>query len=365
MINLYDFETLKDKPAVPEKGKRILKTLKLDFPNQIDGEKYIDYKDFEGYFSDQFKEKFQSPKVTKFFNLEDQDIKYDPLEVDLPCIDIEKDILDDFTVVIIGRRRSGKTFLARWLMYHLRHRFPAGIVITGTRLNKFWQNYVPDEFIYDVEDINMALNSAYARQKLLKEHPELEIDNRFFIILDDVMSDKYKIRFSTALSRAFTDGRHYGIFTLIICQDPFGIGPDLRENADLVFAFRQNQQSRKEAIANNYMDHITYKKARPDFLWKWTKRIDADTGEIIELQTDGNGDELNEMEELGIPRALVINQARVTENFCQVFKFAIAKEIPDFILGNEYFWKAQITGSWANTKKKRYRKEHGSEDEVD
>lgn len=360
---MYDFLSIADKPAKPEKDKRILKTDKLDFPNQIDGEKYIAFKDWDDYYSDQFKEKFQKPVKTPYRNLADQDIGYDPLEVDIPCLDIEKDILDDFTVVIIGRRRSGKTFLARWLMYHLKHRFPAGIVITGTKLNRFWQNYVPDEFIFDVNQISEALDSVYERQRILREHPELEVDSRFFIILDDVMSDKYKIRFSVPLSRAFTDGRHYGIFTLIICQDPFGIGPDLRENADLVIAFRQNQQSRKEAIANNFMDSITLKKSRPDFLWKWTKRVDENGNPISPEDYPEN--KQVEIEEKGIPRALVINQAKVTEDFGQVFKFAVACEVPDFILGNEYFWRAQKTGDWAkaqhesremNEKKKRKKK---------
>jgi hypothetical protein len=349
LINLNDFLSLEAQPANPEKNKKILKTDKLEFPNQIEGEKYIAFKDFEGYHSNQFKEKFQKPLRVDYLNLANQDIIYNPLEVDIPCLDIEKDILDDFTVLIIGRRRSGKSFLARWLFYHLKHRFPAGIVITGTKLNRFWQQYVPDEFVFDVEEMNEALESAYRRQKILKEHPELGIDNRFFIILDDVMSDKYKIRFSKELSRAFTDGRHYNVFTVVICQDPFGVGPDLRENADLIFAFRQNQQSRKEAIANNFMDSITLKKVRPDFLWKWTKKIDEKTGQPINIE-DYPDESQQEMEEKGIPRALVINQAKVTENFGEVFKFAVACEVPDFILGNEFFWKAQKTGDWSRTK---------------
>ena len=346
LINLYDFLSIQDQPPKPEKGKRILKTdtLPEEFPNEIMGEKYIDYKDFEGYFSNQLKEDFQKPKKVPFLNINEQHETYEPLDVNLACLDIEKDILDDFTIVIIGRRRSGKSFMARWIMYHLKHRFRAGIVITGTKLNKFWQNYVPSEFVVDIEEIAGALESVYERQRIIKEHPEYGIDPRFFIILDDVMADKYKVRFSKQLSRAFTDGRHYGVFTLITCQDPFGIGPDLRENADLVIAFRQNQQSRKEAIGDNFMDSIYAKKLRPYFLWDHTKRIDPSTGKIL----DQNNATEKEIEK-GIPQALVINQAKNTEDFCQVFKKATANEVPDFILGDADFWRAQKTGSWSKT----------------
>lgn len=126
--------------------------------------------------------------------------------------------------------------MARWLMYHLRHRFPAGIVITGTKLNDFWAEVVPQEFIHDVEDIDAVLDRVYARQAFIIQNAHLGIDPRFFVILDDVLKEKYKVRFSKALSRAFTgihffqisvilhtntlDGRHYKVFTLITTQDP-------------------------------------------------------------------------------------------------------------------------------------------------
>ncbi len=349
LINLYDFISVQDKDPVPQKGKRILKVDKLpdEFPNKIQGEKYVDFKDFEGYFSNQFEEDFQKPKQVKFLNINEQELEYDVMGVELACLDIEKDILDDFTVVIVGRRRSGKSFLARWLLYHLKHRFPAGIVITGTKLNGFWENYVPDEFIVDVEEIGSALASVYQRQTILKEHPELNIDSRFFVILDDVMSDKYRVRFSKQLSRAFTDGRHYGIFTLITCQDPFGIGPDLRENADLVITFRMNQQSRKEAIGDNYMDSIYTKKLRSAFLWEHTKKLDPKTGQPLDQDRASEKEKEN-----AIPQALVINQAKNTEDFCQVYKKVIANKVPDFILGDADFWRAQKTGSWSKTMRK-------------
>jgi len=322
---------------------------------ELQGTAFISFKDIDKtYYSNQFKEKFQKPRKVPFMNLEDQWTRmkpegYDPCEVKLSVLDVEKDVLDDFTVVVIGRRRSGKSFFARWFMYHLRHRFPCGIVITGTKLNRFWTKYVPDKFVYDIEEINEVLPRVYRRQELIKNNPQLGIDPRFFIILDDVMSDKYRVRFSVMLSKAFTDGRHYGVFTLITCQDPFGIGPDLRENADLVVTFRQNQESRKEAISLNYLDAITDKHKRLEFLWNTTRKIDPNTGQALDwkITTD-------EEQENAIPRALVINQAKNTEDFTQVFKTVIANEPEDFILGSEDFWKAGVQGDYKkvmNTKK--------------
>ena len=156
--------------------------------SQIAGDVYKEYKEFQGYFSNQFdsclQKNIRNQCKESYVGVDDQE---DILNVNLKPLDIEMDILDDFTVVLIGRRRSGKSFLARWLMYHLRNRFPAGVVITGTKLNDFWCVLVPKEFIHDVENISTVLENVYKRQEFLISHPELGIDHRLFIILDDGM----------------------------------------------------------------------------------------------------------------------------------------------------------------------------------
>ncbi len=43
----------------------------------------------------------------------------------------------DFTVVAFGRRRSGKSFFMRDVLYHLRRQFPRGMCITRTAINGF------------------------------------------------------------------------------------------------------------------------------------------------------------------------------------------------------------------------------------
>jgi len=245
---------------------------------------YPDWKD-RGYYSDQFKSKLQNSVAgsEKYLSINDQGTSFDTTNIPLKTYDIEKDTLDDFTMVFIGRRRSGKSWMARWVIYHLRHRYPCGIVITGTQLNNFWAQYVPKEFIHSVKDMNMVLDNVFQRQTFLKQHPELGIDPRMFVILDDVMGDKYRVRFSKQLSTAFTDGRHYGILTLITTQDPMGIPPALRENTDVAFCFRQFTHNRKEALSRNYLSYISDKNDRLQFLWNKTKRINPD-GSILDQE---------------------------------------------------------------------------------
>jgi hypothetical protein len=60
-----------------------------------------------------------------------------------------EDIKLDGTVVACGKRRTGKSWVFRNLMYLMKDKIPAGIVISQTdELNKFWRQYIPAKYIY-------------------------------------------------------------------------------------------------------------------------------------------------------------------------------------------------------------------------
>lgn len=259
-----------------------------------------------------------------------------PSNIPLRVLDIEKDILDDFTVTLIGRRRSGKSWTARWLMYHLRHRFPCGVVITGTKLNSFWSQYIPDDCVHELQDLNLVIDRVFTRQRYILEHPELNIDPRFFLVLDDVLSDKYWIQHSVCLSKCFTDGRHHKLFTLITTQDPRGIPPTLRENTDLAIVFRQFQKGRKEAVCQDFLDYIENKYLAKKFLWDKTKSVDL-SGNILDVAV-GDDDE--------IPVALAVIQSKTTNNMQEIFKTVLSHNPGDFLMGDIDYWRAQMSGNW-------------------
>lgn len=307
---------------------------------------YRDWIDNEtGYFHGQFdRESQQPPPTEKFLSLEDFNESH--LNIELEHLDLERDLMDDFTVVLIGRRRSGKTFFARWMMYHLRHRFPAGMVITGTRLNNFWAQHVPKEYIHDVKNLDRAIGMVFERQRHILLHPELGIDSRFFLILDDILQNKEAIRFSKTLSKCFTDGRHYNIFILVTTQDPKGISTTLRENADVAVIFRQFNKSRKEAVIEDFVDYIDNKKMALQFMWNHTGRVDPNTWEKLESDASNAA-----LDDVAIPEILCCLQSRVTDNVYKIFKRAIAEDPGNFILGDPTYWKVQEKGNWSALKK--------------
>lgn len=54
---------------------------------------------------------------------------------------------DDFTYAFFGKRREGKSFCMRYLLYHMRHLFPRVYVFTNTKINGFWQKSVPSKYV--------------------------------------------------------------------------------------------------------------------------------------------------------------------------------------------------------------------------
>jgi len=53
-------------------------------------------------------------------------------------------------IVIIGKKDTGKSFLARDLLFNVQDSFPAGMVISPTEaVNEYFQSFVPSKLIHD------------------------------------------------------------------------------------------------------------------------------------------------------------------------------------------------------------------------
>ena len=136
-------------------------------------------------------------------------------DVQLPTLNEfnPEDIKLDGTIVAVGKRRTGKTWVFRNLMYLMKDQFKAGIVISQTdELNKFWRDYIPKKYIYKKYD-PLILEAVFRRQKRILDDKELsdeekEEEARFFILLDDVISDQ-RLRYDETLCELFVAGRHY------------------------------------------------------------------------------------------------------------------------------------------------------------
>lgn len=98
----------------------------------------------------------------------------------------------DDTIVLNGKRRTGKSFMMRKILYEMRHCFWGGVVFTATKHNGFWQQMVPRRFIHE------TLNTEVIDQLLRYRAAEIDaiqmrfgadaVDNLYyFVVLDDMV----------------------------------------------------------------------------------------------------------------------------------------------------------------------------------
>ncbi len=137
-------------------------------------------------------------------------------EIELPDIlewdpmadpDSECGLKIDATIVCVGKRRTGKSWALRNIMYLMKDTIPAGIVISQTdELNKFWRDYVPAKFIFPKYEPEI-LDAVFKRQKDILNDKNLTDDEKdkmapFFVLLDDVISDQ-RLKYDENLMELF------------------------------------------------------------------------------------------------------------------------------------------------------------------
>ena len=167
----------------------------------------------------------------------------------------------DGTIVAVGKRRTGKSWVFRNLMYLMKDKIPAGIVISQTdELNKFWRQYIPAKYIYAKYEPEI-LDAVFKRQKKILNDNSLTDEEKdkaapFFVLLDDVISDQ-RLKYDANLMELFVAGRHYRLFVLITTQYAKAITPTLRGNTDYCFIMKCIQQRQREALWEDFGDFLT------------------------------------------------------------------------------------------------------------
>jgi hypothetical protein len=143
-------------------------------------------------------------------------------------------------IVVIAKRGSGKTWVCRSLLDHLRS-IPVGVIISKSeKTDPFFQNFFPDSFIYGGYD-PIIFKKILSRQMRIREKAKRKreqgkkIDTRIFLLMDDCLSDSKTWGKDENLKEILYNGRHYDITYILTMQYPMGIPPDLRANFDYIF----------------------------------------------------------------------------------------------------------------------------------
>jgi len=165
------------------------------------------------------------------------------------------------TVILCGKRCSGKSQLMRYILIKSKHQFKKVFVICPTeQINHFYKGLIKDENIFDsyneqwVENLMKRMGSENDG-KTDKEASHV------LLILDDCCSDS-NFHQSKTLKQLLTKGRHYKITIVILCQYPYHIPPICRVNCDFIAVGQLNTQGIEILTKEFLMGEIT----RKDFL---------------------------------------------------------------------------------------------------
>lgn len=163
----------------------------------------------------------------------------------------------DPAIVMIAKRGSGKSFITRDILYHLR-KIPGGVVIAPTdRMNSFYKFFFPDLYIhYDIKET--ILKKILLRQSLMieKEREKKKLGKKVIpngiLIMDDCLARKKSWAKDEQILEILMNGRHYRLTYILTMQTPLGITPDLRLNFDYVFLLKEDSTINKKKLWDNY-----------------------------------------------------------------------------------------------------------------
>ena len=190
-------------------------------------------------------------------------------------------IKDDSFILIIGKRRTGKTVILLDIIYHKRD-FPIWKCISLTEeLNFTFKNHIPCKYVHNdydpaiikrfVDKNKEMKKKKIAAQRMLKtiQHyneqgviqydlkPEYaNMDIRAFLILDDCIAEDQEIRKDPSLKWLGTNGRHADILCAITTQYPNTLGPLMRGNGDFFFIMAEPRSYYRKQIYDSYASVI-------------------------------------------------------------------------------------------------------------
>lgn len=227
-------------------------------------------------------------------------------------------IRPDYTIALFGKRREGKSFLMRWILYQMRHIFIRGLVFSHTKHNRYWQKHIPNRYIHPEFRQNVLLKFMDQQKKYYEQWLDGAPINPFaFVIFDDVLGpDLY---YDSVLRRFFTEGRHYKMFVIISTQYVKGLPPSIRANTDLAISFRMIQENSKEALAKDYFTRVPKQEAYR-LMDTYAVRYQDGSSQFLAIDTDDS----------------------LANGLDDMFSIGMAEDPGPFILGCKEWWGDEI-----------------------
>jgi hypothetical protein len=214
------------------------------------------------------------------------------------------------TVLMSGKRGTGKTTLINDIMYHNRDKFRFGVGMSPTDdTTDALGAFIPNSCVYDEFDEG-ALQRMLTVQKKAGRGPPEKFHN-VFCVLDDCAFDK-KTFSNKAIREVFMNGRHRKIFIINSIQYVMDMPAGLRGQFDYVFATRNDNHDEKEKLWKYFFGMF------PSFR-SFEKVLEECTDEYSVIVFDGT-----------------VRSKNVED---KIFHYTADPGLPSFRMCDDIFWK--------------------------
>jgi hypothetical protein len=178
-------------------------------------------------------------------------------ELDIKKFDIKK-IKHNKIYILIGKRNSGKTYLLKYILFHMQA-IPIGIIVSRTEyMNKSYKRFAPAAiFKHEYSDkllaqfVSRQMDETDRYEEEIEKYGYSNINPEAFLIFDDCLDDT-KWCTNVDIKFIFYNGRHAKITFFLCMQHPMGIPPSLRTQADYVFIFNDENIDNRQRIYKQY-----------------------------------------------------------------------------------------------------------------
>lgn len=177
--------------------------------------------------------------------------------------DMDNQIMPGASILIIGKRCSGKSSLLFDILSRICKFFNYGLALTPTQSSRQkFESCMPPSLIDKqsperLQEFVTTVQTFYDKAVAAGSKPR-----NCYLLCDDTAYDDKFMRCKT-LSEVFLNGRNFGMTCLLVIQYIMKVGPDLRGNADFVFAFYDNNSKIQDKLYEfwfNMMPKQTFKE---------------------------------------------------------------------------------------------------------
>ena len=152
------------------------------------------------------------------------------------------------TILIIGKRNTGKSIVTKNLLYHLQSKIDGAFIFSPTEaLQGCLTTVVPPACIHEDFSDTTLTNVLECQHKQWSRGKGKQL----YVVLDDCGYDEKSMK-SKSLRKVFQNGRHNRLGCIVTLQHSMSIAPAVRANADWVFALREPIHSNRKRLYEHF-----------------------------------------------------------------------------------------------------------------